>query len=125
MRSRAKWSGPQIGEETARAAKFARQVWRSTDAPTDSTASLSRGQATGRQWPPLAAWVVEEGAQQGLSVAATKQRQTARLRWKVGVLECSDVSGEASGETSEKDAPWATRLYRGTNHDPQTYVYTK
>jgi len=67
----------------------------------------------------------EEGAQEGLSVAATKQQQIPRLRGKVGVLKCSDASSEASGETSEKDAPWATRLDRGTNHDPQTYVYTK
>lgn len=63
--------------------------------------------------------------EKGLPVAATKQQQTARLCGKVGVLECSDASSEPSGETSEKDAPWATRLDRGTNHDPQTYVYTK
>ena len=83
-------------EETGRAAKFAGQVWRSADAPAGSTTSLSRGQATGRQWPPLTTWVVEEGALHGLSVAATKQRQTARLRGKMGVLECSDASSEAS-----------------------------
>jgi len=68
---------------------------------------------------------VEEGVQQGLSVAAAKQLQTARLCGKVGVFECSDASSEPSGETSEKDESWATRLDRGTNHDPQTYVYTK
>ena len=121
----ARWSRPQIGEEAAQAAKFVRQVWRSTDAPADSTTSLSRGQATGRQWPPLTTWTAEKGAQQGLSVTATKQHQTARLRGKVGMLECSDESSDASGGASEKDAPWATRLDRGTNHDPQTYVYTK
>ena len=38
----------------------------------------------------------KRGVQEGLPVAATKQGQTARLRGKVGVLECSDASGEAS-----------------------------
>ena len=77
--------------------------WSSADAPAGSTTSLSRGQATGGQWPPLTAWVVEEGAQQGLSVTATKQHQTARLRGTVGVLECSDASSGASGGTSEEE----------------------
>lgn len=90
-------------EEAGRAAKFARQMTRA-DAPAGSTTSLSRGEATGGQWIPLTAQTAEEGAQQGLSVAATKQRQIPRLRGKVGVLECSDESSGAS----EKDDSWAT-----------------
>ena len=37
--------------------------WCSADAPASSITCLSRGEATGGQWPPLTAWVVEEGAQ--------------------------------------------------------------
>ena len=50
---------------------------------------------SGTTWPRSQQ---RRGAQEGLPVAATKQHQTARLRGKVGVPECSDTSGEASQE---------------------------
>lgn len=65
------------------------------DVPGDSGPTWTRSQR-------------RRGAQEGLPVAATKQHQPARLRGKVGVLECSDESSDASGEASEKDESWAT-----------------